>query len=54
MDTSLQASSAYEAGNYEQALSAARTARILNIVGLIVGIAVFITIVVLGGIGAAV
>ena len=50
----LQASNAYEAGAYEEALRAARTAKTLNIVGLIVGIAVFVTVCVLIGVGAAV
>ena len=49
----LQASNAYEAGAYEEALSAARTARTMNILGLIVGIAVFVAVCVLIGVSIA-
>ena len=49
----LQASNAYEAGAYEEALSAASTAKTVNIVGLIVGIAVFVAVCVLIGVSTA-
>ena len=51
---SLRSSSAYEAGDYELALRASRTARALNIIGLVVGIALYVAVIVFAGIGAAV
>ena len=53
MVTSSQASSAYEAGNYEQALAAARIARRLNIFGLVVGIVVIVIVCIIAGASAA-
>ena len=50
--TFFQSTTAYEAGNYQQALAAAHTARTLNILGLVVGIVTFIVIIALSVVGA--
>ena len=54
MGTSLQVSSAYQAGDYELALSASHTARTMNIIGMVVGTVVFVTVCILSAVGAAV
>ena len=49
-----QTSSAYEAGEYELALIASRRARTLNIIGLVVGIVLYVVVIIIAGARAAV